>query len=523
MAVMENSDMLLTLGVGIAACALAVLSIVRTRAIIAEQRRAIRGQDLEIAFKKRVLDEHSLTTITDTNGIVLDVNQKFLDTFGYKRSEIIGRPFLNIYHDDDVATSEEIRSSTPSGKIWSGETRLLRADGSIAVTQTTVVPLIDETGRHVKNLSLRSDVTEFRASEYEKSVTSAFDKMLDAVILHDPQTGRIIYMNHFALAEHGWTSDEATGHGLADTLYLRSAEKSAALYDKVQETGKCTMLVEGPEKERTYEARSYAIRVEGGEQRVLTFFRDVTKNVATERERNHLVSVITHELRTPLTSIKGSLGLLDAATFGPMSTGAKDLVSIALRNSDRMLELIRGILDAERSEEAGEKAKLAPVNLSEAVDAALATNLGYGAQLGINFINSGSDANIWIEGNEGYVSQILSNLMSNAAKFSPDGASVEVWVSTDGPMAVLNVRDQGAGIDEALQPRLFERFTQSAQSDRGSVHSSGLGLSIVKSLVDKLGGTIDFETTPGQGTCFHVRLPLLATKRRPDAAYRAIA
>jgi len=501
------------IGVGIAAFGLAALGYVRTKDMLKQQRRALQGLDLEFSFEKKAIDEHSLTTVTDTHGIILDVNTKFLDTFGYKREDLIGRHMKSIYFEDDVALSEEIRLKTPQGQIWTGETRLKRADGSLAFTQTTVVPLIDENGHHVKNLTLRIDVTRFRAKENEKLITSVFDNMLDAVVLHDPETASIIYMNDFALADNGWSRKEAMARTLWDTIYVTAPEKMAGVCDCIKRDGKCTVVLDEPDTDWTYEARSYAVNVEGGESRVLTIFRDVTQSVEMERERNRLVSVITHELRTPLTSIKGSLGLLEAGSFGPMSTEAKSLVNMALRNSDRMLELIREILDAERAEKTRSTPEFRPVNLGDCVDAAIHANLGYGSQLGIDFVNPGSSGNLWVMGDEAHIQQILSNLMSNAAKFSPDGAPVFVSATQEGDHAVLHVQDQGSGIPENLQQGLFDWFSDSVQSERGGVHGSGLGLAIVKSLVDKLNGEIDFDTEAGKGTCFHVRLPVLAEKQ----------
>lgn len=508
MFLMAGNASFLVLGIGISAISLALLGIAKARQNLLLQKRILEGQKLEIAFKQKALDKHTLTAETDPSGIILDVNQKFLDAFKYRRADLIGRPFRELYFDDDRPISDEIRTATPSGRIWTGETRLIRGDGSVAITQTTVVPLLDTQGRHVKNLSLRVDATRYRAQKNAKTITSAFDDMLDAVVMHDPTTAKILYMNRFALANHGWTADQAMTKTLWDTRYIPNRDDMAGMCEKIQENSKSTVLLENKDLDRAYEASSYLVGVEGGDRRVLTIFRDMTEAVATERERNRLVSVITHELRTPLTSIKGSLRLLDAGTMGPMSTEAKSLVSIALRNSDRMLDLIQDILGAEREGQTANSEGFGVVNLSDLLETEIVANHGYGAQLGVDFANTGTGQDLWVKGNRAYIEQILSNLMSNAAKFSPKGSVVEISVSQEESMAVLHARDFGDGIPEELQPRLFERFTQGKQVCRQGVHSSGLGLSIVKTLVEKLGGSIDYDTAPGKGTCFHVGLPL---------------
>lgn len=510
MVLAEISEMLMILGVGVAAGSLALLGITRARYNLLLQQRIVEGQKLEIAFKQKALDKHTLTVETGKNGMILDVNQKFLDAFKYRREELIGRPMQDFYFEDDLPISQEIQNATPKGRIWSGETRLKRGDGSVAITQTTVVPLIDQNGQHIKNLSLRVDVTKSRAQKNAEIITSAFDQMLDAVVMHDPSTSKILYMNSFALADHGWTAEEAETRTLWETVYAPDRDEMADLCKRIQDDGKFTLLLENESRESAYQASSYLIGVEGGDRRVLTIFRNMTESVKTERERNRLVSVITHELRTPLTSIKGSLGLLDAGSMGPMSLEAKSLVNMALRNSDRMLGLIRDILGAERASQIEDKSTHRPVNLSELIETAVASNQGYGAQFGIEFVNPGTPRDLWVKGDSNCIEQILSNLMSNAAKFSRTDEVVEVWASREEGIAVLHVRDFGHGISEDLKPRLFERFTMKNPPLRNGVHSSGLGLAIVKSLVEKLHGTIDYDSVPGKGTSFRVGLPLAA-------------
>jgi PAS domain S-box-containing protein len=520
MAVFEHSGWLFGLGFTVVSISLLALGIIRTRQILHFRDRILKGQELEIAFQRKALHEYALVTVTDTNGAIVDVNAKFLSALGYKRDDLIGRQIGSLYVADEVEISDEIRVSTRHGRMWSGETHIRRADGSVALTQTTVVPLIDEQGRHVKNLSLRVDITKHQAQKNDKLVTSAFRNMLDPVVVHDPQSCAIVYMNNFALDEHGWTMEEAETKSMWETLYVPDRQVMTALTRGIGRDGKNTMILEAGGHDRIYEAHSYDISVGHAEPRVLTLFRDVSQNMRLERERNNLVSVITHELRTPLTSIKGSLGLLDANAFGPMSTEAKSLVNIALRNSDRMLELIRDILEAEKAAQTDFTDGIEPIELGEIVDASIAANRGYGTQLGIEFENPGTEADIWVMGTEGVFAQILGNLMSNAAKYSPEGSVVKVWATREGDHAVLHVRDHGTGIPEDLQPRLFDRYSQARTGERGDLHSSGLGLSIVKTQVDKLGGAMEFETSPTMGTCFYVRLPLAPEEmwRRPALA-----
>lgn len=516
MFVIGNTLTVLALGYGVAASGFVWLAITRARRALAEWDRRSRAQERELAFQRKALYEHTMVTVTATSGELLDVNKKFLETMGYRREEMIGKPLGDFYAPDDLHSSEEIRRVTALGRIWSGETHLLRADGTVAVTQSTVVPLIDDQGRHVKNMSLRFDISKSKLPENERMLTSAFDNMRDAVFVYEPETFRIVYMNKFALAEQGWSASDVGRKTIWDTDYAPNRQVIESAARAILRDGKSTEILDTPRRGRSYEAQSYMIGSNVGQPRVLTITRDVSDRAAYERERHQLISVITHELRTPLTSIKGALGLLDANAVGPMSTEAKSLVGIALKNSDRMLGLIREILDAEKAEQAVAGTELEPVDLAEAVNTAIVANRGYGAEYDVDFVDPGSARDLWVMGSEGLFGQILANLMSNAAKFSPSGSQVEVWASREGNSGVIHVRDHGMGISEELRPMLFERFTQARGVGATHANSSGLGLSIVRSMVEKLGGEIHYDTELNVGTTFHIVFPAMTERAVAD-------
>ena len=487
---------------------LSSIAILRRDKISRLQIQKLRNSQLEVAFQQKALFESGLITVTDTNGIILEVNKKFLGAFGYRRENLLGTDVQDLYPDEEKDLCMFIRQRTKTGGMWSGEAHLIRADGSKALTQNTVVPLLDANGNHIKNLSLRFDISRQKAKENQKLVTSAFDEMTDSVILYDPIDFSISYMNAIARAEHGWDMETLDGKTLWDTRYVSDPSKMAEQCKALSANGKCTTRIENETTGEIFEAHSYRVAVTHDTPRVLTMFCEVTRTVELERERSRLISIITHELRTPLTSIKGAMGLLDSCALGPMPSEAKNLVGIALRNSDRMLDLIAQILESEKAGHDARHAPLAPLNLAETIEMAITANQCYGTELGVTFRDPIGTQELWVNGSEPMLEQILANLMSNAAKFSPDGGLVDIWAEREGEHAIICVRDHGTGIPADLQPKLFGRFIKADQEVRGNVHGSGLGLSIVKSQVDRLGGTIDFDTARNVGTCFRITLPL---------------
>jgi PAS domain S-box-containing protein len=235
--------------------------------------------------------------------------------------------------------------------------------------------------------------------------------------------------------------------------------------------------------------------------------RDIQDQKEVEQMKNDFVSVVSHELRTPLTSIRGSLGLLAGGVAGELPEKARSLVEIAAKNGERLGRLINDILDIEKIESGKMGFRFAPVELGALVEQAVESNRAYAEAYGVELRIAGTlpEARVWADADR--VLQVMANLVSNAAKFSPPGEVVEVAVERlDGNLRV-EVTDRGKGIPPELRPRLFEKFMQADASSTRQKGGTGLGLSISKAIVERHGGTIGFESEPGVATTFFFDLP----------------
>jgi PAS domain S-box-containing protein len=238
--------------------------------------------------------------------------------------------------------------------------------------------------------------------------------------------------------------------------------------------------------------------------------RDITERKEIDKAKSEFISTVSHELRTPLTSIKGSLGLVRSGAIGDLPKKMRSMLDIAYNNSDRLVALINDILDIEKFEANKMDFHMKPTEVVSLVDEAIEANKGYADEHNVTFIRSGSDEEALVEGDRDRLMQVLSNLMSNAAKFSPDGERVELSVTHHDENIRIAVRDFGPGIPEDFRDAIFEKFTQSDSSDTRQEGGTGLGLSITKLIVGRHGGTLWFNTETGKGTTFYVDLPELA-------------
>ncbi len=225
-----------------------------------------------------------------------------------------------------------------------------------------------------------------------------------------------------------------------------------------------------------------------------------------ERLKNEFVSTVSHELRTPLTSIAGMLELLDAEVVGALPTEAKDMINVAYNNSQRLIRLINDILDIEKIESGRMPFDLAPLQLLPLVERAVAETRSFAQGLDVHIELRSRIENAAALVDPDRLIQVLTNLLSNAAKFSPKGGDVVVILERIGDRLRISVADRGLGIPEAFRGRLFEKFAQADGSDSRRPAGTGLGLAIVKQIVERLDGMVSFDTEIGRGTIFHVDL-----------------
>lgn len=250
--------------------------------------------------------------------------------------------------------------------------------------------------------------------------------------------------------------------------------------------------------------------IRGGDGEVSGFIgiaTDITERKKVERLKAEFISTVSHELRTPLTSIRGSLGLVLGGVAGELATQAKELLNVANKNAERLSRLINDILDIEKIESGKMEFKVRRQALAPLLQQAVEGIQEFARQFGVTVTlsNKVPDNDVDVDGDR--FIQVLLNLLSNAAKFSPPSSVVAIAADFHGPLLRVSVSDQGKGIPFEFQSRVFEKFAQADSSDTRAKSGTGLGLSITKAIVERLGGVISFDTKDGLGTTFHVDLP----------------
>lgn len=260
-------------------------------------------------------------------------------------------------------------------------------------------------------------------------------------------------------------------------------------------------------------------QLEGSSVEWVGFVLDLTEQRKADRIKSEFISVVSHELRTPLTSIRGALGLLENGVTGVLSPKTMQLVKIAHKNSQRLGALVNDLLDMEKLASGNMKMNMERLDLVALTRQALEANAAYAQALKVQYRLSTHPEQAWASGDSERLMQVFANLLSNAAKFSPEGEFVEIRVLQIEGSFRIEVQDRGAGIPTAFRERIFSKFAQAEGGNTRQQGGTGLGLNITKTFVEKMGGEIGFESEPGLGTVFWFTV-LAGVQRRDDAARR---
>jgi signal transduction histidine kinase len=227
-----------------------------------------------------------------------------------------------------------------------------------------------------------------------------------------------------------------------------------------------------------------------------------------DRMKDEFLALVSHELRTPLTSIVGYLELLDENDAELLSEQGQRFLEVIERNALRLQRLVDDVLFAARAEAGRLALSTRPVDLLEVAEESVATARPKAEENGV-MINLDADRPPKVTGDPDRLGQALDNLISNALKFTPPGGRVDVLLRHLGGSVRVDVSDTGLGMSDEDQDRVFDRFFR-APATRDQAPGVGLGLTIVKTIVEGHGGTIAVASSEGAGTTFRIELPLVA-------------
>lgn len=225
--------------------------------------------------------------------------------------------------------------------------------------------------------------------------------------------------------------------------------------------------------------------------------------------KSQFVSTVSHELRTPLTSILGTLDMLQTGVFEDQPERRQKFVKLAHSNSKRLSSLINDILDVQKLESGQVSFDFKPCKLSDCLEDAVNSVSGMADSKSVT-LNIGTIAgDLTVNADHSRIVQVITNVLSNAIKFSDGAKQVDVQLASKANHACLEIRDYGIGIPENAQNTVFGRFHQVDSTDHRRFEGSGLGMNISRDIVTAHEGLLHYDSKIGEGTTFYVELPLI--------------
>jgi len=407
----------------------------------------------------------------------------------HQGTEIIGSGHLN--HKVATQKKDEIG-------------QLLRAFDTMTENLKRITASRDELNKEIEERK--------RFEERVKMQTLALEAAATAMVITD-KDGIIIWANPAFTTLTGYTVEEAIGQ---NPRILKSEKHDASFYEDMWKTISSGKIwhkeLINRHKNGTCYPEEMTITPVFDSNGIITNYiaikQDISKRKEVENMKSRFISMVSHELRTPLTSILGSLGLIKGGVVGELPSQAQQLLEIALRNSERLLNLINDILDIEKMEAGKMRFIFQPLDIKSLVEKCIEAMRSYAENYQVRFrIKETVNDSPMVNADPDRLIQVLSNLLSNAAKFSPTQSFVEISIERKDTYVYVLVTDHGPGIPEKFRPMIFEKFAQADSSDSRTKSGTGLGLSISKAIMDALHGVIGYTSEEGKGTTFYFGLP----------------
>ncbi|MEN3312186.1 MAG: hypothetical protein V7645_1515 [Actinomycetota bacterium] len=476
----------------------------RLRASEVKNRRLVEGLPLAVYIES---EEQGLTY----------VGPQIESMIGYPRAAWLAQDSLwrRILHDEDREQVIAAYSAAVAARAaFSREYRLVGPDGRTTWVRDSST-LVDD-GERSHRQGFIVDITELKRAEQqlERNATllhGLIDATVDGMCLTD-QEGEILIANRPLRRLVGGLglADEGPIHERLLSIAERTTEPKRYA-QRMRELAADPFTPSFDEFELGRDGRDFqgftAPVIDGNKEylgRVWTL-RDVTEQRQLDRLRDALIATVSHELRTPLTSIIGYLELLGT---GPAQLSEEDAgyIEVVSRNATRLQHMVEDLLFLAQLDAGSFSLDLGDADLvelaGEAIEAARPA-----AEAKNLILTLEHDQPALVSADDNRIGQALDNLISNAIKFTPEDGRVRLRIENRGSAYALHVSDTGYGIPASEQQRLFERFFRSTTASTNNVPGTGLGLTIAKTIIERHGGSIGFDSTEGKGTTFTVSLP----------------
>lgn len=505
---------------------------------------AVIADDFEVQYKgmllrERTLNQHAIVSATDVQGTITYVNDLFCQINGMAPHELLGqnhRIIASGLHPQAFYTQMWVTIS--QGRTWHGEIcNRSPATGRLYWVAATIVPFLDVNGLPQEYISVRTDITERKNLEQtlarEQHFLANITANLGKGVMVLDRNEHCTYLNPEAEHLLGWTQQELQGQALHEKIYFCAEQDVASDHDGcpvcvcyglgevVSFDVQDDLVLVHKERGAFSAAMTVSPLFENG---ILTgcvaVFHDITEHKRYEAElrqakeqaeqasqaRSSFLANMSHEIRTPLNAI---IGFTEALLDTPLDASQQRQLTTVRQSGHALLHLLNDILDTAKLDKGAVVLEVADFSLRKLCRQLLDMQAPNAAKkalaLGLDYPPGEPE---FFRGDALRLHQVLLNLLSNAVKFTETG-TVTLQVRHTGAQGLcLRIQDTGIGMTPAQVARIFAPFAQADASTTRRFGGTGLGTTIAHELVELMHGRLEVTSTPGEGSCFTVWLPL---------------
>lgn len=448
--------------------------------------------------------------VTDPDGRIVLTNPRAAEVFGWRPGELVGRPIEILVPPRHRARHPRLRRGYAGLRMDLLELRGYRKDGTEFPAEISLATIVE--GPRTWVCATVRDITDRKRSE--ERFRQLVDSAPDPLVITDT-AGTIVLASERAQAVFGYTAAELVGESIEVLVPTRYHAAHRRMRQRFAANPRFRPVGSGQELYARHRdgseipvAISLAPLVTDDEVLLSASVRDLTDRnrvqTQVDQVREDLVATVSHEMRTPLTSIIGYLELvLDSPDELPPS--ARSMLEVVHQNAYRELGLVNDLLTVASVGSEGPADGL--VDMSDVVVASVAQARARAEDRGVDLQVVADPRARAVNGRVHRLRQVVDNLVSNALKFTPEGGSVRVTCTDLDGRTTVTVEDSGMGIEPDELPMVFERLYRTRAAVDACAPGVGIGLSLVRSITQGHGGTVEVHSTPGAGTTVRVRLP----------------
>ena len=457
------------------------------------------------------------------DGTLVEANRLCLDECGFTRDEVIGRKFWDCgWWNRSAELMDMIREGTrqaAGGAVFRQQSNYFLADGSQRVVDLILAPVRDEAGQVIFIAPTGTDITARKLSEQASSRLAAIVESNDDAIISKDLNSVIQSWNGGARRLFGYTPAEAIGQSVTMLMPPERIDEEPGILDRIRRGDRIDHYeTVRQRKDGTLVDISLTVsplydehgQVVGASK----IARDITDRKRAERalleadrHKNEFLATLAHELRNPLAPIRNSLNILRLTRSD--APASERVLQVMERQVNHMVRLVDDLLEIARITSGKIELRLEPVEIASVIRSAIDTSRPLIDAAGHQLATKLPAEPLTVEADPVRLSQVVANLLNNAAKYTEPGGQIWVTVSRSGDDVVIAVRDTGIGISADLLPHVLEMFTQADRAKRQTQGGLGIGLALAKRLIEMHSGSVEARSEgEGRGSEFTLRLPL---------------